>query len=462
MNTATLKHRDGQPVSQSIIDTFRREFEGQVLMAGDDAYDTARRIWNASIDKHPGMIARCANRNDVARAVKFARAHNVLASVRSGGHNVGGRALCDDGIVIDLSAMNRVSVEADARKVHVQGGALLDDVDRATHPHGLAVPAGVVPKTGIAGLTLGGGVGWLVRKYGMSIDNLLGCEVVTAQGEIVTADAGTNPDLFWALRGGGGNFGIVTAFTFRAQPVSMVLGGLILWPRSEARAVLRMYRDFIPGAPEELTAYAGMVSTPDGVPVAGLLACWCGDIAEGERVLEPLRKFGTPLIDAIQPMPFPAMQAIVGNSFPDNMQNYWKSSFLKALSDDAIDTLVAQAALMKSPLSGLLVEYYGGAASRVGHADTAFAQRSGLYNVGITGQWPDPAENDQHIGWVRSAFDALQPYSNGDYLLNFSSEEVLDRTKAAFGDNYARLAQVKAKYDPTNFFSINQNIKPAG
>jgi len=461
MHSATLKHRDGQPVGTALIDTFRGEFEGQLLMAGDAGYDAARRIWNASIDRHPGMIARCTSSADVMRAVKFARAHNVLASVRGGGHNVAGRALCDDGVVIDLAAMNQVSVDANARTVRVQGGALLDDVDRATHPHGLAVPAGVVPKTGIAGLTLGGGVGWLVRKYGMTIDNLLACEVVTAEGELVTADADTNPDLFWALRGGGGNFGIVTVFTFRAQPVKTVLGGMLLWPRSEAAAVLRMYRDFIPHAPEELTAYAGMVTTPDGMPATALLACWCGDLAQGERAIEPLRKFGTPLLDAIEPMPFLAMQALAGNSFPDDMQNYWKSCFLKALSDEAIDMLVDQAQRMKSPLSALLVEYYGGAASRVGHADTAFAQRSGLYNVGFTAQWADPAENGQHIGWARAAFDAMQPYSNGDYLLNFSSEEVLDRTQAAYGGNYARLAAVKAKYDPHNFFSLNQNVRPA-
>jgi FAD/FMN-containing dehydrogenase len=461
MHTSTLKHRDGQPVDTAVVDTFRREFKGQLLLAGDSGYDAARRIWNASIDKHPGLIARCASASDVIRAVKFARANNVLASVRGGGHNVAGRALCDDGIVIDLSAMNRVTVDADARTVYVQGGALLEDVDRATHEHGLAVPAGVVAKTGVAGLTLGGGVGWLVRKYGMTVDNLLSCEVVTAEGELLTANAEVNPDLFWALRGGGGNWGVVTAFTFRAHPVKTVLGGLVLWPRSEARAVLRLYRDFIETAPEELTAYAGMISTPDGVPVSCLLICWCGDIAEGERVLEPLRKFGTPILDAVEPMPFTAMQALAGNSFPDDMQNYWKSSFVKALSDEAIDTLVEQAQQMKSPLSGLLVEYYGGAPSRVGHADTAFSQRSELYNVAITGQWSDPAENDQHIAWVRAAFDALQPYSSGNYLLNYSSEEVLDRTMAAFGDNYARLAEVKKKYDPTNFFSINQNIKPA-
>jgi FAD/FMN-containing dehydrogenase len=461
MQDKNLKHLDGTPVDNVVINRLRQQFDGELLQASDPGYEAARRIWNASIDKHPGLIARCLNVYDVIRAVKFARANNILASVKSGGHNVAGRALCDEGIVIDLSTMNRVTVSAEACEVQVQGGALLEDLDNETHRHGLAVPAGVVPKTGIAGLTLGGGVGWLVRKHGMTIDNLLACEVVTAEGELLTANTEVNPDLFWALRGGGGNFGIVTSFTFRAHPVKTVLGGMLAWPRSEAGSVLRAYRDFIMNAPEELTAYVAMASTPEGLPMTALIACWCGDLAEGERVIETLRAFGTPMLDTFKPMPFPAMQAMVGDWFPDGMQNYWKSSFLQALTDEAIDTLIKQANTMKSPLSALLVEYYGGASSRVNRTDTAFAQRDALYNVGFTGQWADPAENEQHISWVRRAFDAMAPYATGDYLLNFTSDEVLDRTQAAFADNYSRLAEVKAKYDPTNFFSINQNIKPA-
>ncbi|QYD72646.1 FAD-binding oxidoreductase [Paraburkholderia edwinii] len=461
MHSATLKRRDGTPIDTTAIDIFRNNFAGQIFSAGDAGYDKARRIWNASIDKYPGLIARCSGVNDVIRAVKFARANDVLVSIKGGGHNVAGRALCDDGIVIDLSAMNRVTVDVQTRKVHVQGGALLENLDTETQRHGLAVPAGVVPKTGIAGLTLGGGVGWLVRKYGLTIDNLESCEVVTAEGDLVTANDHSNPDLFWALRGGGGNFGVVTSFSFRAHPVRTVLGGQLLWPRSEARAIMHLYRSFITTAPEEMTAYAGIITTPDGEPVSALYICWCGDIAEGERVIEPLRRFGTPIRDTVEPIPFLAMQGLAGRSYPDDMHNYWKSTFLTAFSDEAIDVLVEQGTQMKSPLSSLLVEYYAGAPTRVGQADTAFGQRNALYNIGISGQWPDPKESDQHIGWVRATSDALQPYSTGDYLLNFTSDEVLDRTKAAFGDNYARLAEVKAKYDPTNFFSLNQNIKPA-
>ena len=272
MVTPKFRRRDGTAVDKATIEAFRHGFQGQVLLPGDAGYASARRIWNASIDKHPGLIARCSGVVDVVRAVKFARANNLLVAVKSGGHNVAGRALCDDGIVIDLSAMNGVSVDPELRTVRVQGGALLGEVDRETHLHGLAVPSGVVSKTGIAGLTLGGGVGWLVRKYGLTCDNVLSCEVVTADGAIVTADAETNADLFWGLRGGGGNFGIVTSFLFQAHPVSIVLGGVIVHARPPAAAVFRYYRDFMASAPEELTAYAGLISTPDGTPAVGVMA----------------------------------------------------------------------------------------------------------------------------------------------------------------------------------------------
>src|SRR5438270_10994246 len=307
MKTPKLKSRTGAALDRATIEAFRRGFCGQALLPGDAGYDSARRIWNASIDKHPGLIARCSDAADVVRAVKFSCANNLLVAVKSGGHNVAGRALCDDGIVIDLSAMNRVSVDPERRTVRVQAGALLGDVDRETHAHGLAVPTGVVSKTGIAGLTLGGGGGWLVRKYGLTFGNVLSCEVVTAEGEIVTADAGTNADLFWGLRGGGGNFGIVTSLLYQAHPVSTVLGGVIAYARDQAAAMLHYYRDFMPAAPDELTAYAGLISMPDGTPAVGVMACYCGDLTEGERILNPPHAFGSPLFDAIRPMAFPLL-----------------------------------------------------------------------------------------------------------------------------------------------------------
>jgi FAD/FMN-containing dehydrogenase len=460
MATLNLKRRDGASVDSTLIEAFRQEFAGSVILPGDSGYELARRIWNASIDKHPGLIARCAGVADVVQAVKFAQSNDLLVAVRSGGHNVGGRALCDDGIVIDLSAMKGIHVDPQAGTVRVQAGATLGEVDRETHLHGLAVPTGVVSKTGIAGLTLGGGVGWLVRKYGLTCDNVLACEVVTAEGDIVTADAQTNPDLFWGLRGGGGNFGIVTSFLYKAHPVRTVLGGLVLHARDQAGALLHHYRAFMATAPDELTAYAGLLSTPDGMPAVGVLLCYCGDLAEGERVIEPLRRFGTPILDAVQPLPFPAMQKLIDDAFPDGARNYWRSTFLTELSDEAIEVIVAHANRARSPLSAVVVELYAGAAGRVGRTETAFAQRQAQYNVGITAQWIDAAESETHIGWARDLAKALEPYSSGGYLLNFLSEENPDSIRAAFADNYARLVEVKTKYDPDNFFSLNQNVVP--
>jgi hypothetical protein len=342
----------------------------------------------------------------------------------------------------------------------VQAGALLGDVDRETHLHGLAVPAGVVSKTGIAGLTLGGGVGWLVRKYGLTCDNVLSCEVVTAEGEIVTADAKTNADLFWGLRGGGGNFGIVTSFLLQAHPVSTVLGGVIVYARDHAAAVFRHYRNFIASAPEELTAYAGLISTPEGARAVAVMACYCGDLAEGERVLEPLRAFGSPLLDAIQSLPFPIMQALADEASPDDVHNYCKSTFLKELSDETIDLIVEHGNRAESPLTHVLIQLFNGQVGRVGNADTAFAQRQAGYNVGIEAKWIDPAESKKHTTWARAFSEALKPYSSNTYLLNFLGDEDPDIVRGAFGSNHARLVELKTKYDPTNFFSLNQNVQP--
>jgi FAD/FMN-containing dehydrogenase len=461
MATPTLRDRKGSPIAREAVDSLAAAIAGQVIRPGDGDYEEARRIWNANVRKHPGLIVRCAGTADVVQAVKFARANNVLVAIRGGGHNVAGRALCDDGIVIDLSRMKAVYVDPAKATARVQGGATLGDVDRETHAFGRAVPVGVVSRTGIAGLALGGGVGWLVRKYGLTCDNLLSCEVVTAEGEIVTASADENADLFWALRGGGGNFGIVTSFLFRTHPVSTVLGGLIVYPRDRAGDVIRHYRDFMASAPEELTAYVGLITGPDGQPVVGVIVCWCGALAAGERVLKPLRQFGSPVMDAVQPMPFPAMQKILDDAFPDGTQNYWKSTFLKALSDQAIDVIVDHANRMQSPLSAVVIEYYAGAAGRTGSGESAFAHRKAEYDVGFMAQWTDPSESDKHMAWARTMAEAMTPHSSGAYLLNFLSEEDADTIKAAFGANYPRLAQVKKKYDPTNFFSINQNVQPA-
>src|SRR5215831_5117013 len=443
------------------IQPLKSTFNGEIFSPGDTGYDDACRIWNASIEKHPALIARCSGVSDIIAAVNFARQNNLLTAIRGGGHNVGGRALCDDGIVIDLSRMRAVHVEPATRTVRVQGGATLGDLDRETHPFGLAVPCGIVPKTGIAGLTLGGGVGWLTRKYGMSIDNLVSCQIVTAASKVLTASTSENEDLFWALRGGGGNFGVVTSFEFQAHPVHTVLGGLLLYPRDAAIDVIRHFRDYIESAPDELTAYAALLYAADGVPLVGVIPCYCGDIAEGQHVLEPLRKFGNPAVDTIQPMPFPVMQSLFAPSFPDGNHNYWKSTLQPELSNDAITAIVEHGNRMMSPLSFVVLEHYGGAAGRVSKGATAFPHRDLPWDILFIAQWTDSAETTLHRDWARSGEEILRPFSANAHLLSALDVEVDEVINTAFGSNLSRLAAVKKKYDPTNFFRVNHNIKPA-
>jgi hypothetical protein len=461
MPTRSSAHAGETPLDARALEPFLAVFRGAVIRGGDAEYDAARRIWNASIDKRPALIVRCSGLADVIAAVRFAREHELLVAIRGGGHNVGGRALCDGGVVIDLSRMKGIHVDPKARRARVQPGVLLGELDRETHVFGLAVPAGVVSKTGVAGLTLGGGVGWLARKHGLTCDNVVSFELVTAEGEVLRVSADEHADLFWALRGGGGNFGVVTSFEYRLHPISMVLGGLIIHPRDRAMELLRFYRSLTQSAPDEFAAYAALMHTPDGHPVAAIAACYSGELADGERFLAPLRSFGTPLVDAIQPMPFPVMQTLLDGAVPDGHQNYWKSTFLRELSDDAIEVIVSHANQATSPMTAVLVEQYGGAASRVGKSDTAFAQRHGQYDLGILTQWVEPAESARHIEWTRRFADAMTPFRSGDYLLNFLGDENEDTIRASFGSNYARLVEVKTKYDPTNFFRVNQNVKPA-
>jgi len=442
------------------LKSFRSAFQGQVFEPADAGYNEARQIWNASVSKRPSMIARCSGVADVIAAIHFARANNLVTAIRGGGHNVGGRALCDDGLVIDLSRMRAVFVDDAARRVRVQGGATLGDIDRETHVFGLAVPCGIVPKTGIGGLTLGGGVGWLIRKYGMSIDNLLSAQVVTAEGKVLTANTTENQDLFWALRGGGGNFGVITSFEFQAHPVATVLGGLLLYPRAMAIDVIRHFRDYMESAPDELTAYAALLHGPDGSPLVGVIPCYCGNIAEGERVLQPLRKFGSPILDGIQAMPFPVMQSLLAPSFPDGNQNYWKSTLQRELSNDAISAIVEHANGLQSPLSFVVLEYYGGAAGRVSSTATAFPHRHLPWDILFLAQWTDPAQTKMHRDWARSGEDVLRPFSENAHLLSALDVEGEDVIKTAFGGNLPRLAATKKKYDPTNFFRVNHNINP--
>ena len=443
------------------LDTLRADFRGQIHTPSDATYDAARAVWNTSIDKRPSIIASCSGTADVVAAVRFARENGLLTAIRGGGHSVAGRALCDEGIVIDLSKMRAVSVDPATGRVTVQGGARLSDVDRETHAFGLAVPCGVVPDTGIAGLTLGGGVGFLIRKYGMTIDNLLSCQVVTADGRILTASANENEDLFWALRGGGGNFGVVTSFTYQGRPVRNVIGGMLIYPRPAAFDVLRNFRDFIESAPEELTAYAALLHGPDGSPVVGVVPVWCGDIEEGLRVLEPLRKFGNPVMDLVQPMPHPVMQGLLGQSFPGGLRNTWKSSMHESLSDAAIQTVIDHAAQMPSPLGAVVLEYYGGAYSRVPSDATAFPSRHLPWDIIVIAQWQDPAGDEASRNWAREIERALRPMASPGQLLSILDNEPDDVVASAFGPNIGRPRAVKKRYDPDNFFRVNTNIKPA-
>jgi hypothetical protein len=447
-------------MSEIDITAFRSDFRGQVLEPADAGYNEARQIWNASISKHPRLIAQCSGVADVIAAVTFGNANNLLTAIRGGGHNVGGRALCDDGLVIDLSRMRSVVVDPATRRVRVQGGTTLGDMDRETHVFGLAIPSGIVPKTGIGGLTLGGGVGWLIRKYGMTVDNLVSAQVVTADGKVLTASASENDDLFWALRGGGGNFGVVTSFEFQAHAVATVLGGLLLYPRAVAFDVIRHFRDFMASAPDELTAYVALLHGPDGSPLVGVIPCYCGNISDGERILAPLRKFGSPIVDGIQPIPFPVMQSLLGPSFPDGNQNYWKSTLQLELSDGAISAIVEQANRLQSPLSVVAIEYYGGAAGRVPNEATAFPHRHLPWDILFIAQWTNAAQTNMHRDWARAGEEMLRPFSQNAHLLSALDVESEDIIKTAFGPNLSRLATIKHKYDPTNFFRVNQNIKP--
>jgi len=443
------------------IRSLESAFRGELFRPGDAGYDQARRIWNASIDKHPAVIARCAGVADIVSGIRFAREKNLLTAIRGGGHNVGGRALCDDGIVIDLSRMRSVHVNAANRTVRVQGGATLEDLDRETHAFGLAVPSGVVSKTGIAGLTLGGGVGWLIRRYGMSIDNLLSCQVVTADGKILEASSSENDDLFWALRGGGGNFGVVASFEFRAHPVDTIVGGMLVYPRVAAHDVIRNLRDHMRSAPDEVTAYAALLTAPDGSPAIGVIVCYCGPEEGAEKALAPLRGFGSPVMDAIQRMPFPAMQALIAPSFPDGNHNYWKSSVMRDFPDEAVSTVIEYANRMASPLSMIVIEYYGGAAGRVATDATAHAHRNLPWDIVIGAQWTDPAESPRHLDWARDTEEALQPFASRAHFLGALDAESQDVINTAFGANLPRLAAIKSKFDPANFFRVNQNIRPA-
>jgi FAD/FMN-containing dehydrogenase len=446
-------------------------FRGPIINAGDDGYEGVRAVWNGAIDRRPSAIARCLGTSDVVSALRHVREQGMALSVRGGGHSIAGLALVDDGLVIDLSLMRGVRTDPATRTVRVQGGALLGDVDNDTQLHGLAVPSGVVTHTGVGGLTLGGGIGWVMRKHGLSIDNLLSADVVTADGAVVRASDDKNPDLFWGIRGGGGNFGVVTSFEFRAAPVGpTVLAGPVYWAMEDAPDVLRFYRDFIENAPDAYGSIVNLRRAP-AVPflpaeLHGRLAisianCWIDDLDEGERFLESLRRFGSPLIDLVSRKPWLAHQSMFDVTVPHGWHYYWKSTDLPRLEDDLIDVIVSNSLKITSPLSYSVIFQLGGAVAAVAEDATAYSHRDAAHNININGVWrPGDQGAAEHVEWTRRFLDELAPFQSGVYV-NFLMEEGQDRVRAAYGaQKYERLVDVKTMYDPDNVFRNNQNVAP--
>jgi FAD/FMN-containing dehydrogenase len=443
---------------------------GQVIDPSSPAYDEARKVHNGMIDRHPALIARCADVADVIACVKYARQNNQIVAIRGGGHNAGGLGVCDDGLVIDLSAIKYTHVDPEARQVRVGGGCTWADVDHATHAFGLAVPSGVIASTGVGGLSLGGGLGHLSRHYGLTIDNLVSADMVLADGSFVTASEWQHEDLFWAIRGGGGNFGVVTSFLFKAHPVHTDYAGPMLWDLDRAGEILRWYRDFIGKAPDSLNGFFAFLTVPPGPPfpehlhlrkMCGIVWCYTGPIEGAEAVFAPIRAQFPPALDFVGPIPHPALQGMFDPLYPAGLQWYWKADFVNEISDAAIELHVKNGAALPTMHSTMHLYPIDGAASRVGRGDTAWAYRDARWAQVIVGVDPDPANRGRITDWARAYFDDLHPHSAGGAYVNFMMEEGDDRVRATYRDNYERLAAIKAKYDPDNFFRVNQNIRPA-
>jgi hypothetical protein len=444
--------------------------EGSILTPDSPEYDEARGIWNAMIDRRPALILRCATPDDVVRAVRFTREHDLLLAVRGGGHNIAGSAVCDGGVVIDLSPMRGVRVDPAARTARVEAGATLGDVDEATQAHGLATPLGVNSTTGIAGLTLGGGFGWLSRSLGLTVDTLLSAEVILADGRRMRASPTENRDLFWAIRGGGGNFGVVTSFEFRLHPVGpQVLSGLVVHPMDGAGEVLRFYRDFLPGTPEQFVCWFVLRKAPPlpflppewhGREILALAMCWSGDLAEGERVAAPIREFGSPIADVVAPHSYVEWQKVLDPLLTPGFRNYWKSHDFTQVSDELIDTLLEYAHRIPDPNCEIFLGQLGGAVSRVPSDATAYTHREAEFVMNVHGRWQEATSDDACIDWAREVFRATSRLATGGAYVNFLTQDEGERVRAAYGANYERLVELKNRYDPTNLFQTNQNISP--
>ncbi len=449
---------------RNVIDEVAKNFAGRLVLPADAGYDAMRRVHNGLIDKRPALIARCRGVADIVDAVGLARTLNLEASVRGGGHNVAGRASVDDGLMIDLADMRGVHVDPNARTARVQGGATWGDFNRETQLHGLASTGGVVSTTGVGGLTLGGGLGYTMSKYGLALDNLIAVELVTADGKILRAAHDEHPDLFWALRGGGGNFGVAASFEFQLHPVGpMITGGVVAHPFAKARDALRFYRDITQSLPDELCVFGGLLHAPDGsgTKLAGMAVSHCGSLDAGASAVRPIKNYGPPVMDQVGSVSYTAVNSMLDGAYPEGALNYWKSGFLTQLSDAAIDAMVDAFARCPAPMGQMLLEHFHGAATRVAPTATAFPHRSDGYNLLIASEWTDPTQTAACIGWARDTYAVMAPFmAPGRYANYLADDDVGDPTGGAYGPNLRRLQSVKARYDPTNFFRINQNIKP--
>jgi len=458
---ATSISASTKPLDTTAVQAFAATLRGSLIQPGDPGYDLARTVWNALIDRHPALIVRCAGAADVIAGVTFAREQGLLLSIKGGGHNVAGTAVCDDGLLLDLSSMKSIRIDPPRRTARAEPGVLWGELDAEAQAFGLATIGVDVSSVGIAGLTLGGGFGWRVRHYGLACDTLLSVDIVTADGRLLTASATEHPELFWGLRGGGGNFGVVTSFEYQLHPAGELLAGLLLYPVSMATEVLTFYREFTKTAPDALTVWAILLTATDGAHLLALLVCYDGSGPAAEEAVQPLRDFGPPLADHLGPMTYREVQTLFDAAFPAGLHSSWKSSYLRELSDDAITTMMAQFATVPSPQTAVLVEHLGGAVSRVDTDETAFPDRDAPYSFLIVSVWPDATHSTQNIQWTDEYWGAMQPFASGGVYVNYLGEEGPDRVKAAYRRNYDRLGALKSAYDPANLFRVNQNIPPA-
>ncbi len=448
-------------LQDTVLADLKAHLRGPLLLPGDDGYDTTRQLWNGMLDKRPALIARCTGVADVLACVNFARAHNVLVAVRGGDHSVAGNASCNGGLMLDLSLTKSVRVDPVKQTARAGGGARWGDFDHETQTFGLATTGGINSDTGIAGLTLGGGLGWLAGKYGLACDNLLSADVVTADGRLLTASATENQDLFWGLRGGSGNFGVVTSFEYQLHRVGPVLAGMVVYPFERAKEVLRFYSDFSTAIPDEVNTLGALLTTPEGIRVAAIAVCYNGALAEGEKILRPLREFGPPLADQISPIPYTVLQSMMDATFPRGRQYYWKASLMNHISDEAINIMIEHFSAVPSPHTLMGFQQLGNAANRVSGDATAFSHRDALYDFLMLSAWEDPAEAERNVQWTRALDTAIQPCLHGGIYVNAFTEDSKQGLRDAYRpETYARLVALKNKYDPTNFFRINPNIKP--